>query len=394
MKRIFFFIIIVIATSYAFATDEVSDYIKKQNLQIRENNKKQQQGIKNQEQEFQKYTYHSSAEFETWYALRKKAIAEFKKEILGLWGEYQEPSNKVWIEYNRDKRSVSSVDFEKGVATVSILVAKDASRELIKERLIKAVTRVITSKGSTGAEPEEQDDPAKQMARPMLQNQVIDKTGNPVTVTSVSRFAQGLVEQATAIPADSVVKVQICFNLAPDHLEKRAEQFMPIIKKLCAKYNLDISRVLATIHTESQFNPLAQSSVNAIGLMQLVPIYGGREAYLYVYGVDAIPREESLFDPELNIELGCAYIYLLKNRHFSLVPDQEKNCFCTIAAYNTGPKNVATAFTGQRDVEQAAKIINAMENAQKVYDHLMRNLPYQETRQYLADVVEKMKLYK
>jgi len=394
MKSAIYLVTIITTICYAIFADDASDYLKNANQQIMENNKNQEQEIKKQHQDFKKYACNSRAEFDRWSAERKKEIALFKKEITGLWGEYREPANKVWVEYGRDKRSVSSVDFEKGVATVLVLVPKNSSKEQIRERLIQAVTRVAASKGSFGPKPVQTDKPGGLLSQPILDKQVVDNSGAIVTVNSVSRFAQGLAEQATVVVADSMITAEVRFNLAPDHIKKRAERFMPVIEKQCARYQLAISRVLATIHTESCFNPLAVSSANAIGLMQIVPIYGGREAYRYVYGTDAIPREESLLDPAFNIELGCAYIYLLINRHFGRVSDQEKNSFCTIAAYNTGPKNVALSFAKVRDVRAATDIINAMENAQKVYDHLIRNLPYQETRQYLADVVETMKLYR
>ena len=392
MKHTFFLLFIIITITYA--SDEVSDYLKKQNEGIKSLKEQEKQGIEQQKQDFKKYTYKSRAEFNAWHASRKKELREFKKQIEKSWGEYVEPSNKVWVEYSGDNTSLASVDFEEGKATLSVLVNADASKEKIKEKIEKVLTRAITSKGSNDYRPVEVEKKKQRFSTPILQKQVVDNEGNDIRVIGVSKFAQGLVGEAKTTKRDGKLKIEVDFDLAPDHLQKRIERFLPFIKKYCKKYNLNLARVLATIHTESQFNPMAISSANAIGLMQLVPIYGGREAYNYVHGVDAIPREDFLYDPEQNIELGCAYIYLLKNRYFSSVNDVTKQRYCTIAAYNTGPKNVAYAFTGERSVNKAVPVINKLESPQKVYNYLIEELPYAETRHYLAEVTERMKLYK
>lgn len=388
------FSLLFLALTINFASDEVADYLKNQNSQITNYKKQEELEIEKQKQEFKKYTYQSRSEFNKWHTSRKKELQEFKKQITKAWGNYIEPSNKVWVEYGKDKTSVASVDFKKGKATVSVLVNTDASKKQIKEKIENTLTRAITSKGSNDFKPVEVEKAKQRFSKPILDEQVVDKEGDIVTVNSVSKFAKGLVEEAKTTKTDSKLKVEVNFDLSPDHLKKRIGRFLPSIKKYCKKYNLNLARVLATVHTESQFNPMAISSSNAIGLMQLVPIYGAREAYRFVYGIDAIPREEFLYNPENNIKLGCAYIYLLKNNYFSSVKGVVKQRYCTIAAYNTGPTNVAYAFTRDKSVDRAVSVVNRMENPQKVYDHLLHNLPYRETKLYLAEVTERMKLYK
>jgi membrane-bound lytic murein transglycosylase C len=62
-----------------------------------------------------------------------------------------------------------------------------------------------------------------------------------------------------------------------------------------------------------------------------------------------------------------------------------------IAAYNTGSGNVAKAF-GEKSVSSAVKKINSM-SSEQVYQHLIKNLPYKETRNYLKKVNDRMKTY-
>jgi membrane-bound lytic murein transglycosylase C len=156
---------------------------------------------------------------------------------------------------------------------------------------------------------------------------------------------------------------------------------------------IDPALVLAMMQTESNFNPRARSSASAMGLMQLVPTSGGREAYRFVYGRDRIPTARELYDPDTNIALGVGYLHLLMYEHFGDVRDPESRLYCTIAGYHTGPSNVARAFVGRRDVEAAVARVNQM-SPDAVKQRLLRRLPYRSTRVYLETVLRRLALYR
>jgi soluble lytic murein transglycosylase-like protein len=65
---------------------------------------------------------------------------------------------------------------------------------------------------------------------------------------------------------------------------------------------LDPLLVLAVIAVESRFNPIAESSMGARGLMQIIPRF--HQAKLVEYGGEAV-----LFDPEVNILLGVQILH-------------------------------------------------------------------------------------
>jgi len=93
------------------------------------------------------------------------------------------------------------------------------------------------------------------------------------------------------------------------------------IRAACRKHSLDPALVMAVIHAESQFDPLAVSPKGAVGLMQLSPMV------IRELGID------DPFNPELNIDGGVRY---LKDLLDTFDGDKE----LALAAYNAGPTQV------------------------------------------------------
>jgi len=89
---------------------------------------------------------------------------------------------------------------------------------------------------------------------------------------------------------------------------------------------LDPLLVVAVIRTESAFNAYAVSGVGAMGLMQMMPTTG---SFLATQRGTTLRHRQTLFDAELNIELGTAYLAALL-REFGTVE-------AALLAYNGGP---------------------------------------------------------
>ena len=66
---------------------------------------------------------------------------------------------------------------------------------------------------------------------------------------------------------------------------------------------------------------------------------------------------------------------------------------CAIAGYNTGAGNVCKAFDAGTSLTRAAPVINGM-TPEQVYSRLRTNLPYEETRNYIVKVNERLPLYR
>jgi membrane-bound lytic murein transglycosylase C len=356
-----------------------------------------------QRAEYTRFRALSQSEFNAWQADDEKKFKAFKKQITREWGDYVESTDKAWVEYGDSTTSRSVVDFKKGVVTIEVLVGKArAALPVVKDKLEKAVEQAITSRGTTSPETLSPGGPKESvLAEPVLTNQVADRTGAIVSPQSAATFARQITD--SVVPQESAAgdprfeKYILSFPLVPDHLARRMAPFVTFVKKYCLQYDLNFAQVLAMIHTESYFNPMAHSASNAIGLMQLVPEKGAREAYQFVSSsADAAAvtvAQESLFDPETNVHLGCAYLYLLKTRDFGDVTNKDCSMYCSIASYNGGPACVAYAFTGYNRMQPAIRTINSMNDGERVYLFLVRNLPSAETRQYLENVVQRIRLY-
>ncbi len=108
-------------------------------------------------------------------------------------------------------------------------------------------------------------------------------------------------------------------------------KYQETIRNYASEYQLDPLLVAAVINVESKFDPKAESSKGAKGLMQLLDDTA-------VWGADHIGittfEKGQLFTPEINIRIGCWYLARLLNQY-----DGDKTL--ALAAYNGGSGNVA-----------------------------------------------------
>jgi len=363
--------------------------------------KQQQQGIQEQEEAFFQYQQKVSDEYKKFEEEQKKTFEDYVKNIGKNWGKknVKTSSKKEWISYSKDFKSRRSVDFEKGVAKVEILVDETESKnkETIQQKLKEEISKMVVSKGND--DPLEKKETSKPADEPILLEQLSTLDGKPVTEENAITFAEQIAAksetQQEEIKGDDGKKriaIIVRVPLVPEHLKKRADKFRENVQHESKRFEVDASLAFAVIHTESFFNPKARSGVPAYGLMQLVPKSAGRDAYLYVYKVDSLLTPEYLYTPENNVELGTAYLKILLSKYFKNIKNEQSRLYCAVAAYNTGAGNVARAFTGKTKLKPAVKKINSM-TSDEVFKQLKNKLPYKETQDYVVRVTERMELY-
>ena len=183
-------------------------------------------------------------------------------------------------------------------------------------------------------------------------------------------------------------------------LQKKSRQYYDDVKTHATKEGLDIPLVFAIMQTESSFNPRARSYIPAFGLMQIVPNSAGLDAYNYLYHEKKLVSGSYLYNSTNNIKMGSAYLHILYYSYLKSVKDPTSRLYCAIAAYNTGAGNVAWAFNKDKNlpskqkylVSKAADDINVL-TPKEVYDRLLRDLKYDEPKNYLKNVSKRMVAY-
>ena len=305
------------------------------------------------------------------------------------WGEKEVkvPEQKKYVKYTQNYMSRTIVDFDNGTIVVETLDDK-APKESLKNAI---VTTILTPDDPRSVDLFS-DKPVTLTSDkpPYLLGLVVDQQGQPIrTPAQAEAFAASALETATkSRPVDQngtarqalIAEIKMVANFS----NKQAEKYRATVTRFAEQFKISPSLIFAVIRTESNFNPFAVSSAPAYGLMQLVPTSGGRDAYRKAKGTDTIPSREYLFDPENNIELGSAYLNVLSYNLLENIGNEVSREYCVISAYNTGPRNVFKTFAS--DNTAAINQINNLEPP-AVYDRLRNNLPYQETRDYLAKVV-------
>lgn len=337
----------------------------------------------------------------------RERYAEYAAKIREEWGsDAALPDGVTLVEYDDELGSRRVVDYETGVAEASVLIEtdEDPTSESVRERLAREIEGMLTQ-GPDQRDLEklaEEPGEPERSGEPILNDQV-DLGGQtpeafarvvaagPPSLSPVAR-AEGQTVTETTTETTTVTRqvVTVQFNLLPDHVERRARTFAPLVEVHTESFGVDAPVVWSVMETESAFRPRAKSHVPAFGLMQLVPWSGGRDAYRYVYKEDRVVSEEFLYQPNENVQLGTAYLRLVYDNYLKWIDDSRTRLWATIASYNTGSGNVIRAFGRNRT--EASRAVNAMSPTQ-AFEHMRRNLPYAETRDYIVKVRDKSAKY-
>ena len=133
--------------------------------------------------------------------------------------------------------------------------------------------------------------------------------------------------------------------------------------------SVDAALVYSIMREESGFRPRAVSPVGARGLLQIMEPTGERLARAVGHeNFDA----DDLFEPRINIRLGCHYLAQLSRRFGGRLS-------AAIASYNAGPEAVSEWLEARRDLED---------------DEWVESIPYEQTRSYVKRVLRSFQAYR
>lgn len=144
--------------------------------------------------------------------------------------------------------------------------------------------------------------------------------------------------------------------------------YLEHVEKYAKEYEVDPKMIFAIIKAESNFNPNVVSKSGAIGLMQLMDTTAeelcNKMDIFYV-------KKTSLYQPELNIQLGTKYFS-------SLLQEYDNNYLLALTAYNAGIGNV------KKWIEQGVIQADGSD---------IENIPFKETNNYVRKIVRDYKIY-
>ncbi|MDR9367425.1 MAG: murein transglycosylase domain-containing protein, partial [Balneolaceae bacterium] len=330
------------------------------------------------------------AEYEQYIFEYQMEFDQFQQDMELQWGDFKERTKKNWVEYKKGGKVRWDVDFEEGNGTVEAIADENDNEDSLRLAIEETIVDLINSKGTKSEMPD--DDEEEVLSEPVLGGQI--EIPEDMDSLQYAKEVSEKVEIKEVQGDDGQIRKVAVLNLelVPDHLRTRAEKFRAEVNTYSKQYELDPTLVLAIIHTESFFNPMAKSHANALGLMQVVPRTAGRDVYRVLNGKDAVPSEEFLFQPDQNVLFGSTYIDILMNRYMRGIEDKTVHEYLVICAYNTGAGNVARAYINTTNFNKARDTINSM-SAQENYDYLLANLPWDETKDYLKKVTERRAQY-
>ena len=149
------------------------------------------------------------------------------------------------------------------------------------------------------------------------------------------------------------------------------KKYTEYVSKYSQMYNVDENLVYAVIKAESNFDPNAKSSKNAIGLMQLMENTAKDITKKVDLQISDNELSEKLQETDININLGTKYLAILLERY--------NNVEIAITAYNAG--------IGTVDNWIEKGIIKADGSD-------FENIPYKETNNYVRKILRDYKIYK
>ncbi|WP_157871132.1 MULTISPECIES: membrane-bound lytic murein transglycosylase MltC [Arsenophonus] len=317
-------------------------------------------------------------------------IQQFAHNIDNIWGnqEILITGPKDYVKYTDQYQTRSHINFDNGNITIET-ISKKKPKECLKKNIITTLLMGVNSKEFNFYSDINLINISK---KPFLYGQVLDQTNKPILQEwHAVKFSNYLLKNKLQKRKSGLHVIWLInIQLMPNNIDKRAHKYLPYIRKSAAKYGIDESLILAIMQIESNFNPYAVSSSDALGLMQIMPHYAGRDVF-HAQGKLGIPSRNYLFNPANNIDLGAAYLSLLQNTYLGEITNVISQRYAIITAYHGGSDTVLKVF--HNDKKRAVQIINQM-LPKHVYQKLVTNHPAMQSRNYLVKVNNAQRKYR
>ena len=351
---------------------------------------------KKQEAGYNKYKQTIQEEFKAYQKAHDEAFKEFSKELGKKWptkhGKADISTRKKFVQYGKDLNSKKVINYEKKNITLEV-IAKN--QQEAKKKIEAMFNNLLNEDVKTAYKKDLLEKriakKLKKKRKPITSNQKL--IADIISAQEKTAMRNKLKKQNLIIvkyKGKFIYKANV--KMPSNSMIRKAKTFKKDVIKNANEQKIPAALIYAIMHSESSFNPMARSHIPAFGLMQIVPRSAGIDSYQYLYKKKRVLSSAYLYDSSKNITIGSAYLHVLYFRYLKKIKDPQSRLYCTIAAYNTGAGNVAKTFIGNTNINRASTTINKM-SSQQVYNKLIKNLPYTETRKYLKKVNDRVSAY-
>lgn len=311
---------------------------------------------------------------------------QFSHNIDDIWGsnELLVASKKDYVKYTDKFYTRSHISFEDGQITIETLGDQNHLRNSIIHTLLMGSDPKGIDLFASGDAPIS--------SNPFLAGQVNDQFGRDINNIAIANdFATYLIQNKmqTRRLQNGRTVTYVAIKMVEGHIEVRARQYLPLVRKMAKRYNIEPSLILGIMEVESAFNPYAVSYANAIGLMQVVPRTAGRDIFARK-GFDGQPDRAYLYNPSQNIDSGTLYLAILRDEYLEGITNPTAKRYAMISAYNTGAGSVLKVF--DYDKYDAIDRINEL-SPDAVYRILTTAHPSSQARNYLKKVSKAREKY-
>lgn len=180
-----------------------------------------------------------------------------------------------------------------------------------------------------------------------------------------SRHSSFLKKTANVILFFAVIIIVSRFLVLPQIFPQK---YQTLVEQYAQQYEVDTSLVYAVMYVESKFDATAVSPKAAKGLMQISD--GTGEWAAKEIGLENFTAA-SLFQPEINIQIGCWYLNKLTVQFAEPLET-------ALAAYNAGSGNVSKWLSDSSYSDDGSRL---------------KKIPYGETDRYVKKVLLIQKIY-
>ena len=308
----------------------------------------------------------------------------FPDEANEVWGEdFAQSGIYQMVKYLDDFHTRVMINFDAGFVQVESRGSNTP---------VQSLQQAITATLLTPADPSSVDlYTAADMGltgKPFLAGQIKDHEGKDILYPlRAQQYAKYLTSYRLQQHGN---RHWVTIPMASNHKAVGALRYRQPVLAAADRYRLSPQLIYGIIETESSFNPFAVSPANAYGLMQVVRSTAGKDVFQRIYRRSDKPSRNFLFNANNNIDVGSAYLSILRDIYLKDIRGWQKREYCMIAAYNGGAGNLLKTF--HRDRKKAIARINAMSD-QEVYNTIVRRHPKLESRNYLKKVTKAKRRY-